>query len=62
MSNLPFVLRTALPLVETVESPGRDVPASEDHLPAVLEIGTSGYVSARTTHITRVGRETMDEN
>jgi hypothetical protein len=62
MSNFPFVLRTTRPSAETAETPGRDVPATEDFLPSALESDASGYVSARATRITEVNRETTDDN
>jgi hypothetical protein len=62
MSNLPFVLQTAqLPAV-TDAVPGRDVPTSEDPLPAAITIDTTGYVLERTKRKTEVKGETLDGN
>ena len=62
MSNLPFVLRDAQSLAPTAEVSGRDFLASEDPLPAVLEINADGFAIARKTRFTEVHSETTDDN
>lgn len=61
MSHLPFVLLNSEPSPETKEGPGRDVPTSEDPLPAVVETDGDGFILARETRITEVKRETTDD-
>jgi hypothetical protein len=62
MLGLPFVLHAAQLNPARGETPGRDVPTSEDPLPAALEIDAGGYVLARETRLTQVRHETTDDN
>lgn len=62
MPNLPFVLR-AIKTTDVRDAIAyRDVPTSEEPLPATVEITDVGFVLARDTRVTRVAPETTDDN
>jgi hypothetical protein len=61
-SSMPFVLRSAAPSEATWELNHRDIPATEDSLPAAVSIDAAGYARSRRTMTTDVQRETSDEN
>jgi hypothetical protein len=62
MCNVPFVLQTAQLSVVTDAAPGRDVPTSEDPLPAAVTVDSTGYALERKTRLTAVEAETLDDN
>lgn len=41
---------------------GRDLPTSQDPLPAALGHDADGYILSRETYVTDVKRETTDDN
>ncbi len=61
-SNIPTVLLTALSKPESVCSPRISTLTSEDPLPAVVKINSSGYLLSHQTRFTAVERETTDDN
>ena len=62
MSSLPLILRAAKLREPTNSAFTIDTPTSEEPLAATLETGPSGYILARETKLTEVGRETTDDN
>ena len=60
---VPFILRTVRLRIPADAMPGRDMPATEEPLPAALEINkVSGDALARQTRRTYVERETTDDD
>jgi hypothetical protein len=60
MTNLRFIVQTGQILAVTGSPPRRDVPTSEDPLPAVVRISTAGSAAERTKRKTDVKGETLD--
>lgn len=58
---VPTVLRAALSLHEAIRLPSVTL-TSEDPLPAVVNIDSSGYLLSHGTMTTEVDRETTDNN
>lgn len=61
MSPMPFVLRAMQVSRGADEVGARDVPTSEEPLPAVMEISAQGHLLARDTRLTKVAPETTDD-
>jgi hypothetical protein len=61
MKYLPFLIRIGEPSGGVEVSAMRDVVASPEPLPAVLEADASGYVLSRETRKTAVKPETTDD-
>ena len=62
MLAVPLVLHIGRFFPVTDATPGRDLPASQDPLPAALGNDAAGYVLSRETRVTEVRRETTEEN
>jgi len=62
MNDLPFVLQRGQLSAVVGAGLGRDVPTSEDPLPATVSIDATGYASERMTRKTAVAPETTDDN
>jgi len=61
-TNLPFVLRGATSSGHSEDQRVTDLLTSEDPLPERLEIKEGNLVFALDTRMTRVSRETTDDN
>ena len=59
---LPFVLRSVRLRPRTQASLEDDQSTSEDPMARTLASNHAGYCVARDTRVTRVGRETADDN
>lgn len=62
LQSVPFLLRVAGSYTVIDSLPGKDLPTTQDNLPAVLESDSAGHVLARETYCTDVKRETTDDN
>ena len=61
MNAKPLVLHQAK-LAKSSHGATRDRNVFEDDLPAVLDRNTGGYVISRSTTVTEVKQETVDDN
>ena len=61
MTQVPFVLRGAQSSPARKQIFLRDVPTSEDPIPAPVAIHPTGYALERETRVTLVARETLDD-
>lgn len=62
MSILPFIFRATRLSDGTAGVFPKDIPATDDPLPAALEICSQGNVLSNETRLTEVRRETTDDN